>query len=208
MFVFQCYVFSSHYQKHSKFFKNHKQHHKQIYDVEENVIFNDNDVAGQTKFAFSTHMDEEEYLFCFNDVSGMFFLFKTISQTPNKIITNNKFIHKRNTKTKGGHQTNPRTVILDYEVKNDESEQAQQDILQKQNLDPLEVKARLLEMKAKDISGDYEYSREREHTHRDTNESTNERTTWMMAASLGLLAALAIGQHFYLKRYFKSHKVI
>jgi hypothetical protein len=40
--------------------------------VEENVIFSDNDVAGSTKFAFTTHMDEEEYLFCFTDVPSKF----------------------------------------------------------------------------------------------------------------------------------------
>jgi hypothetical protein len=156
-------------------------------------------------------MDEEEYLFCFLDIGSkcfsalaftvfvVYYLFYCIFLCY-FCSTISFFVD--------GQNTNPRTVILDYEVKNEEHDQAQKDILQKQNLDPLELKAKLLEVKSKDISSDFEYMRDREHTHRDTNESTNERTTWMMASSLGLLALLAVGQHFYLKRYFKSHKVI
>jgi hypothetical protein len=92
-------------------------------------------------------------------------------------------------------------------VKRDDAQKAQ-DLAQRQNLDPLEVRARVLEQKAKDIAGDFEYMRGREYTHRDTNESTNTRTTTMMAVSMLFLVALAAGQNMYLKRYFKQHKVI
>ena len=104
--------------------------------------------------------------------------------------------------------SSPRVVILEYDVKKETDDQKIKDLAKKENLLPIEVKARLLEQRSKEIASDFEYMRDREHTHRDTNESTNERTTWMLISSTLLLIALAIGQNLYLKRYFKSHKVI
>ena len=55
---------------------------------------------------------------------------------------------------------------------------------------------------------DFAHMRQREEEMRDTNESTNSRVLYFSIFSMCCLLALATWQVLYLRKYFKSKKLI
>lgn len=102
------------------------------------------------------------------------------------------------------------------------------DLAKAEKLKPLEIELRRLEDLSESIVTDFKYMREREEEMRTTNgaflsltkihmlmkrfvrltESTNSRVMWLTVFSLCCLLGLATWQVFYLRRYFKSKKLI
>lgn len=82
------------------------------------------------------------------------------------------------------------------------------DIQKAEHLSNMELELRRLEDLAESIVNDFAQMKLREETHRDTNESTNERMLHFSILSMICLLALAVWQVMYLKRYFKQKKLI
>ncbi len=75
-------------------------------------------------------------------------------------------------------------------------------------LKPLEVELKRLEDLSESIVQDFAHMRQREEEMRDTNESTNSRVLYFSIFSMLCLLGLATWQVLYLRRYFKSKKLI
>lgn len=75
-------------------------------------------------------------------------------------------------------------------------------------LKPLEVELKRLEDLSESIVQDFAHMRQREEEMRDTNESTNSRVLYFSVFSMCCLLALATWQVLYLRKYFKSKKLI
>jgi len=75
-------------------------------------------------------------------------------------------------------------------------------------LKPLEVELKRLEDLSESIVKDFNYMRQREEEMRDTNESTNSRVLYFSIFSMCCLLGLATWQVLYLRKYFKSKKLI
>jgi len=82
------------------------------------------------------------------------------------------------------------------------------DIAKAEKLKPMEVELKKLEDLAESIVNDFAYMRAREEEMRDTNESTHSRVLYFSIFSMLCLFGLAIWQVLYLRRYFKSKKLI
>jgi hypothetical protein len=96
------------------------------------------------------------------------------------------------------------TIVLKHgvEAKNyDETGKAEK-------LKPLEQELRKLEDLSEAIVNDFSYMKQREEHMRDTNESTNTRVLYFSIFSMCCLFGLATWQVIYLRRYFKSKKLI
>jgi len=131
-----------------------------------------------TTFAF-TAQTEGPMVFCFEDI-------------PRPGFANN-----------GGASRRMVTFELEIGEQRDYNELAR-----KENLDRVGLELRKIEDLANVIKNDFGYMRKREEKHRDTSESTNSRVSWMSSISLFVLACLCFWQIYYLKRYFKSKKLI
>jgi len=83
-----------------------------------------------------------------------------------------------------------------------------EDIAKAEKLKPLEVELRRLEDLSKSIVDDFAYMRSREEQMRDTNESTHSRVMYFSLFSMLCLLTLATWQVLYLRKYFKSKKLI
>ncbi|XP_063724246.1 transmembrane emp24 domain-containing protein 10-like [Symsagittifera roscoffensis] len=77
-----------------------------------------------------------------------------------------------------------------------------------EKLKPLEIELRRLEDLSESIVNDFSYMKEREEYMRDTNESTNSRVLYFSVFSMCCLFGLATWQVLYLRKYFKSKKLI
>ena len=75
-------------------------------------------------------------------------------------------------------------------------------------LKPLEGELKRLEDLSESIVQDFAHMRQREEEMRDTNESTNSRVLYFSIFSMCCLLALATWQVLYLRKYFKSKKLI
>jgi len=75
-------------------------------------------------------------------------------------------------------------------------------------LAPLEVELKRLEDLSLGIVQDFAYMRTREEEMRDTNESTNSRVLYFSIFSMLCLLGLATWQVLYLRKFFKSKKLI
>jgi len=95
------------------------------------------------------------------------------------------------------------TLTFDTEEKKDYAELAK-----REHLKPMEVELRKMEDLAQNIRNDFSSLKKREARHRDTSESTNSRVFWMSSLSIVIVIGLALTQLYYLKRYFKSKKLI
>jgi len=102
--------------------------------------------------------------------------------------------------------TEKRHVVLDLKIGVDAANY--DDIALKENLSPLQVELRKLEDQMIELNQMMTYMRGREAQMRDTNESTNARVLWLSIISMSVLVGLGLWQIFYLKRYFKSKKLI
>ncbi|BFZ07093.1 hypothetical protein BsWGS_10132 [Bradybaena similaris] len=83
-----------------------------------------------------------------------------------------------------------------------------EEIAKAEKLKPLEVELRKLEDLSTSIVDDFAYMRAREEEMRDTNESTHTRVMYFSIFSMLCLLGLATWQVLYLRRYFKSKKLI
>lgn len=83
-----------------------------------------------------------------------------------------------------------------------------EELAQASKLKPLEVELKKLEDLSDSIVNDFAYMRQREEEMRDTNESTNSRVLYFSIFSMGCLLSLATWQVLYLRRFFKSKKLI
>jgi len=52
------------------------------------------------------------------------------------------------------------------------------------------------------------YQREREETHRNTNESTNARVVWYSVMTICAVAAVSIAQAFYMHNFLDSKRLL
>merc|ERR1712137_879163 len=77
-----------------------------------------------------------------------------------------------------------------------------------EELSPLEIELRKLEDAAIAVNKHMNYMRQREAAMRDTNESSNSRVLWFSFLSMSVLLSLGIWQIVYLKKYFRSRKLI
>ncbi|CAI9591712.1 unnamed protein product [Staurois parvus] len=77
-----------------------------------------------------------------------------------------------------------------------------------EKLKPLEVSLRRLEDLSQSIIKDFSYMKKREEEMSDTNESTSQRVLYFSTFSMFCLVALATWQVFYLRKFFKSKKLI
>jgi len=102
----------------------------------------------------------------------------------------------------------PRVVTVKVRTGDPKKKINYTEIARIEHLQPIELQARRIEDTARRIEEDFMYMKHRELTHRDTSESTNLRVSTMTAISVLIVAALGIGQVIYLKRYFKSKKLI
>lgn len=82
------------------------------------------------------------------------------------------------------------------------------DVAKAQKLKPLEVELKKLEDLSELIVNDFAYMRAREEEMRDTNESTHSRVLYFGVFSMLCLLGLATWQVLYLRRFFKSKKLI
>ncbi|RWS11486.1 transmembrane emp24 domain-containing protein bai-like protein [Dinothrombium tinctorium] len=107
----------------------------------------------------------------------------------------------------GHHQkVPPKEVYLDLkhgvEAKNYEQ------LAAVSKLKPLEMELTKLEDLSASIVQDFEYMKKREEEMRDTNESTNVRVFYLSLFSMCCLLSLATWQVMYLRKFFKSKKLI
>lgn len=110
------------------------------------------------------------------------------------------------TKIPPGMRGVEREVFLD--VKRGVEAKSYEDLAKSEKLKPMEVELRRLEDLSEAILNDFAYMKEREEQMRDTNESTNSRVLYFSIFSMVCLLSLATWQVFYLRRYFKSKKLI
>lgn len=82
------------------------------------------------------------------------------------------------------------------------------DIAKTEKLKPLEVELRRLEDLSESIVNAFSYMKKREEEMRDTNESTNSRVLYFSIFSMLCLVGLATWQVLYLRKFFKSKKLI
>nr|CAB3267018.1 transmembrane emp24 domain-containing protein 10-like [Phallusia mammillata] len=82
------------------------------------------------------------------------------------------------------------------------------DIAKTEKLKPLEVELRRLEDLSESIVNAFAYMKKREEEMRDTNESTNSRVFYFSIFSMLCLIGLATWQVLYLRKFFKSKKLI
>jgi len=82
------------------------------------------------------------------------------------------------------------------------------ELAKNEQLKPLEIELRRLEDLSKSITDAFSYMKKREEEMRDTNESTNSRVLYFSAFSMLCLVGLATWQVLYLRKFFKSKKLI
>lgn len=75
-------------------------------------------------------------------------------------------------------------------------------------LKPMEIELKKLEDLSLSIVQDFALMREREVAMRDTNESTNNRVLYLSIFSMVCLLSLSVWQVLYLRKFFKSRKLI
>lgn len=82
------------------------------------------------------------------------------------------------------------------------------EIAKAEKLKPLEVELRRLEDLSSSIVNAFSYMKQREEEMKDTNESTNSRVLYFSIFSMLCLIGLATWQVLYLRKFFKSKKLI
>lgn len=110
------------------------------------------------------------------------------------------------TKVPAGMRAGEREVSI--VVKHGVEAKSYEDLAKSEKLKPMEIELRRLEDLSEAIVNDFGYMKKREEEMRDTNESTNSRVLYFSIFSMVCLMSLATWQVFYLRRYFKSKKLI
>ncbi|DAZ94798.1 TPA: hypothetical protein N0F65_002411 [Lagenidium giganteum] len=101
---------------------------------------------------------------------------------------------------------NPVRVMLDF--KHGVEAKDYTEVAKREHLMPVEKELRKMEDTVDEIHREMLYMREREAAMRSTNESTNSRVLWFSFLSIVVLLAMGVWQVFYLKKFFKSKKLI
>ena len=83
-----------------------------------------------------------------------------------------------------------------------------EEIAKAEKLKPLEVELRRMEDLSSSIVNAFTYMKQREEEMKDTNESTNSRVLYFSIFSMLCLVGLATWQVLYLRKFFKSKKLI
>ncbi|XP_015791562.1 transmembrane emp24 domain-containing protein 10 [Tetranychus urticae] len=105
-----------------------------------------------------------------------------------------------------GHQSGPREVHL--EMKHGVEAKSYDELAHIGKLKPLEMELTKLEDLSASIVTDFEHMKKREEEMRDTNESTNTRVLYLSIFSMFCLLGLATWQVLYLRKFFKTKKLI
>lgn len=103
--------------------------------------------------------------------------------------------------TNGGSQQ--RRIDFEFLAGSDAKDYA--DIAKKEHLKPLELELRKVEDRLEDIHREMTYQREREETHRSTNESTNARVVWYSVLTIAAVAVVSVAQGLFLHRFLKKN---
>ena len=81
-------------------------------------------------------------------------------------------------------------------------------IAKREHLDRVGIDMKKLQELTKEIHEEMLLMRKRESEMRDLNEATNTRVAWLSVGSLIVCIGTAVGQGFYLKKFFKSRKIV
>lgn len=100
----------------------------------------------------------------------------------------------------------PVRVMLDFKHGVEAKDYAE--VAKREHLMPVEKELRKMEDTVDEIHREMLYMREREAAMRSTNESTNSRVMWFSLASIVVLIGMGVWQVLYLKKFFKSKKLI
>jgi p24 family protein delta-1 len=150
----------------------------QIKDAVGNDYARPRDVAGEARYAFTSHADSA-FDVCFENV-----------------LTGSS-----------RSSSNPsRAVELDIDIGADAKDWSA--IQAGEKLKPVEAELRRISEVAKEVVDEMDFLRGREMKLRDTNESTNERVKWFAIGTMGMLVALGVWQVVYLRAYFRSKHLI
>lgn len=106
-----------------------------------------------------------------------------------------------------GSVTTPDQLIV-LDIKHGVEAKNYEGLAKAEKLKPLEVLLRRLEDLSQSIIKDFTYMKKREEEMSDTNESTSQRVLYFTTFSMFCLVALATWQVFYLRKFFKSKKLI
>lgn len=128
-----------------------------------------------------------------NDVSGSKFAFTATEAGAHKVcFTNNANVNRR----------------IDFEFLAGVEAKDYADIAKKEHLKPLELELRKLEDRIAAVHSEMQYQREREETHRNTNESTNSRVVYYSILTIAAAAAVSITQAIYIYTYMQKKNII
>ncbi len=72
----------------------------------------------------------------------------------------------------------------------------------------MQLELRKLEDRVDAIHKEMMYQREREETHRNTNESTNSRVVWFSLMTIGVVFAVSVFQAVHLYTFLKKKRVL
>ncbi len=72
----------------------------------------------------------------------------------------------------------------------------------------LQLELRKLEDRVEGVHREMLYQREREESHRNTNESTNARVMWFSVLSIVIVLTISAGQIWFLYTFFKRKKFL
>jgi hypothetical protein len=100
----------------------------------------------------------------------------------------------------------PVRVMLDFKHGVEAKDYAE--VAKREHLMPVEKELRKMEDTVDEIHREMLYMREREAAMRNTNESTNSRVLWFSFLSIVVLLGMGVWQVLYLKKFFKSKKLI
>jgi p24 family protein delta-1 len=103
-------------------------------------------------------------------------------------------------------QDSPARIMLDF--KHGVEAKDYTEVAKREHLMPVERELRKMEDAVDEIHREMLYMREREAAMRSTNESTNSRVLWFSFLSIAVLLGMGVWQVIYLKKFFKSKKLI
>lgn len=97
---------------------------------------------------------------------------------------------------------------VELELKHGVEAKNYDELAKAEQLKPLEMQLRRLEDLTESIVNDFQSMKKREEEMRNTNESTNSRVLYFSVFSMVCLITLALWQVVYLKKWFKTKKLI
>jgi len=111
-------------------------------------------------------------------------------------------------KSTGGFSNDPKFHEVSLNIRKGIEAKNYDETAKTEKLKPLEIELRRLEDLSDSIVNDFQYMKQREEEMRSTNESTNSRVLYFSIFSMLCLVGLATWQVLYLRKFFKSKKLI